>query len=122
MAKEFTREDVGSYLSLEEDSPYYLVRKCALAVSVSGALRSCELRSVQIEDLVKRGNTYHVKIMRSKQRGEKVSTLHYLPLLPPLTDYFFVSEYDFPAVLIGFFFAILGGVSLYYTRRVCHTC
>ena len=70
-AKTFSQEQLSEFLNLPLSTPYWLARKCGVALMVSGGLRKAELVSLEIGDVQESGETYHVTIRRVKQRGEK---------------------------------------------------
>ena len=60
VASVFEKEHIDAYLSLEDNSPF-LVRKLAVTMALCGGLRTAELRELNFESVVKKGDVYDVK-------------------------------------------------------------
>ena len=90
VASVFDKKSVDEYLSLTENTPYILVRKAVIAISLSGGLRTAELRELSFSDVVKKGDIYEVTLERKKQNGEKKRSMFVIPssLAVHVTNYF----------------------------------
>ena len=58
MASVFETKDINQYLSLEENTPYVLVRKAIIVISICGGLRTSELRDLTFESVVQKGDAF----------------------------------------------------------------
>ena len=82
VASVFQKKDIENYLSLSENTPFVLVRKAIIAISLSGGLRCAEIRELSFENIKEKGDVYEVTFVRKKQSGEKKH--QHLPFLHPL--------------------------------------
>ena len=72
VASVFETKDINQYRSLEENTPYVLVRKAIIVISICGRLRTSELRDLTFESVVQKGDAFEVNLTRKKtKRGEK---------------------------------------------------
>ena len=71
MASVFDKKEIEDYLNLPENTPFALLRKAIIVISLSGGLRTSELRGLDLADIVKKGDVYEVNLQRKKQHGEK---------------------------------------------------
>ena len=54
VASFFDKKDIESFLTFDENSPYFLVRKAAVVIALSGGLRTAELRDLSFENVVQK--------------------------------------------------------------------
>lgn len=79
VASIFERSDIEKFLTMELDTPYWLVRKAVVAIALSGGLRCAEIRDIEISNLEEKGNSYEVTLIRKKQQGEKIQSMFIVP-------------------------------------------
>ncbi len=69
-ASPFEHSEIMQFLNSEETSNFWIMRKCAVAVSYSGGLRGCELCQLACEDISKSSEGYWISYHPDKSRGE----------------------------------------------------
>lgn len=79
VASVFRMKDINDYLNIDDSSPFILVRKAIIAIAISGGLRTAEVRDLSFSDVVQNEETYTVKLLRKKQRGEKKKSSFIVP-------------------------------------------
>ena len=89
VASVFDKKSVDDYLSLPDASPFVLVRKACVVISLCGGLRTSELRDISVNDVVKKGDAYEITLQRKKQHGEKKKSKFIVPssLASHVTNY-----------------------------------
>ncbi len=63
-------EIVKQFLNSEETSNFWILRKCAVAISYSGGLKGCELCQLACEDISKSSEGYWISYYPGKSKGE----------------------------------------------------
>ena len=94
VASVFEKKEIDEYLNLPENTPFILLRKAIIAISLCGGLRTAELRDLQFENVVKKQDVYEVTLIRKKQNGEKKKSTFVIPssLSFHVTNYFVALE------------------------------
>ena len=89
MASVFDKKEIEDYLNLPENTPFVLLRKAIIVISLSGGLRTSELRELDLADIVQKGDVYEVNLQRKKQHGEKKKSMFIIPssLASHVTNY-----------------------------------
>lgn len=75
-----TREHIDQFLQDAPNDDKWLVRKVACIISVHGCLRSCELHSIQWEDLQLSAMNIVITLYRAKSVGPRMATNFVIPL------------------------------------------
>lgn len=79
VANVFDRQEITNFLNLEDTSPFIILRKAAVVISICGGLRTCELTDLNFANIAQVGDTYVVNLKRKKQHGEKDSSTFVVP-------------------------------------------
>jgi len=79
VAKIFTLDEIKTLLSKELPSPFWVVRKCIIALAFCGGLRCKELRDLKFGSLTHTDKGYIVIFQRAKQTGEQAYSNFLVP-------------------------------------------
>ena len=89
VSKVFEKSQIYDYLSMQDDSPFHIVRRAVVSIAISGGLRSSEMRMLTFKDVILKGDVYEITLLRKKQNGEKKTSMFIVPasLAVHITNY-----------------------------------
>ena len=76
-AKAFTTEQIMEFLNLPLGTPFWLARKCAVALMVCCGLRKADLINLDVADVQEAGETYYINI-KDVKRVDKDNHIPYI--------------------------------------------
>lgn len=79
VAKTFTVQEIKSFIQLELEGPFWILRKAFVAISYFGGLRGEEAHRLKQGDLMHDEAGYHVTFCHAKQVGEQKSSCFLVP-------------------------------------------
>ena len=90
VSKVFEKSQIYDYLSMQDDSPFHIVRRAVVSIAISGGLRSSEMRMLTFKDVILKGDVYEITLFKGRNktvRKKRPCSSFLLLLLFTLTNY-----------------------------------